>query len=62
MSLNLKTEGDKNYFQVISKYSSIDMGEGKGVGKCAKVLNKMSMKSKGAVFLKNIKEGSPIFK
>ena len=33
-----ETEGD---FKVISKYSSIDMGEGKGVGKCAKVLNKM---------------------
>ena len=36
-----ETEGDQNYFKVISKYSSIDMGEGKGVGKYAKVLNKM---------------------
>ena len=33
-----ETEGD---FKVIAKYSSIDMWEGKGVGKCAKVLNKM---------------------
>ena len=28
-----ETEGD---FKVIAKYSSIDMGEGKGVGECAK--------------------------
>ena len=33
-----ETEGD---FKVIAKYSSIDIGEGKEVGKCVKVLNKM---------------------
>ena len=50
-----ETEGD---FKVIAKYSSIDMGEGKGVGECAKELNKMSRKSRSSVlFLKNKERG-----
>jgi hypothetical protein len=56
--LNLKPKGTKIILRVISKYSSIDMGEGKGVGKCAKVLNKMWRKSKSSVlFLKNKERG-----